>query len=54
MLDREEGFYKNKSQEEIIEMAVETMNTVIKTVDRAAKTVEKIPKSSKRVKDFKF
>lgn len=50
MLDLNDGIYKNKSEKEIIDMAIDAMDTVIKTVDRAAKTVERIPEFSKKGK----
>ena len=41
-LDLEEGIYKDKSDKELLRMAVEIMNIIITTVDRAAQAVEKI------------
>lgn len=47
-LNINDGIYKDKSDKEIIDIALETMNTVIKTVDRASKSLENIPKTKKK------
>lgn len=40
----QDGIYKDKSESEINDMAVEAMNAVIKAVDRAVEIVEKLPR----------
>jgi hypothetical protein len=40
--DIEDGIHKDKSNKELVKMAVQIMKIVIKTVDRATQAVEKI------------
>ena len=44
-LNVQDGIYKDKSEKEINNTALETMNAVIETVDRAVDIIEKIPRT---------
>lgn len=47
-LNIEDGKYQNKSQEELISLAVSIMNDNVQNIDRAVQTMDKIPAFSKQ------
>ncbi len=49
-LNIEENRYKDKSDKELVKMAVQIMNIVIESVDRATDTLQKIPSLVKKKK----